>query len=113
MTKSWSFVGTIVLGVGVALLAGCKKQSSGGDVIKVGEFASLSGSEASFGRSSHNGTLIAIDEINAAGGLLGKKVELITEDNQSRDGESLTAENVWPSALPGVSTMRASVIWMS
>ena len=78
-----------------ALFTGCKPSSSGSGpadaVIKIGEFASLSGSEASFGRSSHNGTLIAIDEINAAGGLLGKKVELLTEDNQSKDGESATA----------------------
>jgi branched-chain amino acid transport system substrate-binding protein len=60
-------------------------------VIKVGEFASLSGSEASFGRSSHNGTVLAIEEINAAGGVLGKKLELIYEDDQSKDGESATA----------------------
>jgi len=82
-----------LIGIVTALLigmgAGCNKQA--GDVIRVGEFASLTGSEASFGRSSHNGTSIAIDEINAAGGLLGKKLELITEDNQSKDGESLTA----------------------
>ena len=52
----------VALGVCLGLFgAGCKKQS--GDVIRVGEFASLSGSEASFGRSSHNGTLIAVDEI--------------------------------------------------
>jgi len=74
----------------VALLVGCKQQG-GGDTIKIGEFASLSGSEASFGKSSHNGTLIAIDEIKASGGLLGKKVELIYEDDQSKDGESATA----------------------
>ncbi len=77
------------------IVVGCKPSqnaATGTDsVIKVGEFASLSGSEASFGRSSHNGTVMAIDEINASGGLLGKKVELLTEDNQSKDGESATA----------------------
>ena len=46
------------------------------DQIKVGEFASLTGGSASFGQSSHNGTALAIDEINAAGGVLGKKFEL-------------------------------------
>lgn len=81
----------------LAFVAGCNKQDggsaggSGGGSIKVGEFASLSGSEASFGKSSHNGTVMAIDEINAAGGLLGKKLELIYEDDQSKDGESATA----------------------
>ena len=59
--------------------------------IKVGEFASLSGGEAAFGRSSHDGTRLAVEQINAAGGVLGKKLELITEDNLSKDGESATA----------------------
>ena len=73
------------------LLNGCSKQS--GDTIKVGEFASLTGKEATFGMSSHEGTLLAVEEINAAGGVLGKKLELLTEDNQSKPGESATAVN--------------------
>ena len=70
---------------------GCNKKSS--DVIKVGEFASLTGKEATFGTSSHEGTVLAIEEINAAGGVLGKKMELITEDNLSKAGESATVVN--------------------
>jgi branched-chain amino acid transport system substrate-binding protein len=74
------------------LAIGCKKSANqNSDVIKVGEFASLNGSEAAFGRSSHNGTLLAVDDVNAAGGVLGKKLDLITEDDQSKDGESATA----------------------
>jgi branched-chain amino acid transport system substrate-binding protein len=78
-----------------ALAAGCNKsgepppQSSAG-VIKVGEFACLTGSEATFGQMSHHGTELAIDEINANGGVLGKKLELHTEDDQSKQGESKT-----------------------
>jgi branched-chain amino acid transport system substrate-binding protein len=34
-----------------------------------------------------------VDEINAAGGVLGKKLQLLTEDNQSKPGESATAVN--------------------
>ena len=45
-------------------LSSCKK--GGGDTIKVGEFASLTGKEATFGMSSHEGTLLAIEEVNAA-----------------------------------------------
>ena len=67
---------------------GCNKKSS--DVIKVGEFASLTGKEATFGTSSHEGTVLAVEEINAAGGVLGKKIELLTEDNLSKAGESAT-----------------------
>src|SRR5688572_10113664 len=84
-----------------ALVAGCNKQDGGGstgggstsDVIKIGEFASLTGKEATFGISSHEGTLMAIEEINAAGGVLGKKLELLTEDTQSKAGEPATVVN--------------------
>lgn len=58
--------------------------------IKIGEFASLTGGSASFGQSSHKGTELAIEEINAAGGLLGKKLKLITEDDQSMAGQPAT-----------------------
>ncbi len=59
--------------------------------IKVGEFACLTGKDATFGQSQHKGILLALEEINAAGGVLGRKVELLSEDNQSKSGESATA----------------------
>jgi branched-chain amino acid transport system substrate-binding protein len=62
-------------------------------VIKVGEFASLTGKEATFGESSHNGTVLALEELNAAGGVLGKQLKLLTEDTQSKAGESQTVVN--------------------
>ncbi len=58
--------------------------------IKIGEFASLTGKEATYGQAAHKGVLLAIEEANAAGGVLGRKLELITEDNQSKSGESAT-----------------------
>jgi branched-chain amino acid transport system substrate-binding protein len=77
----------------VALLAGCSRSGSDAGAaatIKVGEFASLTGKEATFGTSSHEGTVLAVEEVNAAGGVLGKKLELVYEDNRSTPGESLT-----------------------
>jgi branched-chain amino acid transport system substrate-binding protein len=74
-----------------ASLVSCKQ--GGGDTIKVGEFASLTGREANFGTSSHEGTQLAIEEINQKGGLLGKKVELLTEDDQTKAGEPANAVN--------------------
>lgn len=75
-------------------LTGCNKSSpssgGGGNVIKVGEYASLTGKEAAFGQSSHNGTALAVDDLNAAGGLLGKPIQLITEDDQSQAGQPST-----------------------
>jgi branched-chain amino acid transport system substrate-binding protein len=61
------------------------------ETFKVGEIASLTGKEAVFGQSSHKGTLLAIEGLNDAGGVAGKKIELLTEDNQSKSGESSTA----------------------
>ncbi len=60
--------------------------------IVVGEFASLTGSEATFGVNSNNGVQLAVDEINAAGGLLGgRKVKVIVEDDQSKAGQPAAA----------------------
>src|SRR6266496_2729800 len=89
--KKHSFLAAIAL-VCAVVVSGCKKESTGksGDVIKVGEFASLTGKEAAFGQSSHKGTLLAIEELNSSGGVLGKKIELVYEDNRSTPGESAT-----------------------
>jgi branched-chain amino acid transport system substrate-binding protein len=69
-------------------VSGCNNESGG--AIRIGEFASLTGKEAAFGQSSHKGTVLAIDEINAAGGVLGKKLKLVYEDNRTTPGESAT-----------------------
>src|SRR5215468_2463676 len=86
---------TILLAGCVVLGLSCKQEEyapsgSGGGTIRIGEVASLTGKEAAFGNSSHKGTLLAIDELNAAGGVLGRKLELIAEDNRSTPGESAT-----------------------
>ena len=60
------------------------------DTIKIGEFASLTGREAVFGQNAHKGTLLAIEEVNAAGGVLGRQLELLTGDDQSKPGEAAT-----------------------
>lgn len=79
-------VATLLVG-----LTGCNK--GGGDTILIGEFASLTGKEATFGTSSHEGTILAVKEINAAGGVLGKQLELRTEDDQSKAGEPANVVN--------------------
>ncbi len=80
----------------ILCFTGCNKsadQAAADQVIKVGEFASLTGKEATFGISSHEGTLLAVEDINAAGGVLGKKIQLITEDDLSKAGEPATVVN--------------------
>jgi branched-chain amino acid transport system substrate-binding protein len=76
---------------GLAAFAALSAPVQGQDTIRIGEYASLTGKEASLGQSSHQGTVLAVETINAAGGVLGRKLELITEDTQSKAGESGTA----------------------
>lgn len=72
----------------IALLAGCQQRT---DEILIGEYGSLTGGTATFGTSTHEGVMMALDEINAAGGLLGRKVRVIVEDDQSKPEEAVTA----------------------
>ncbi len=90
---------TTLASAALCALPGCNKNSGGEaagggvegtNVIRIGEFASLTGKEAAFGRSSHNGTLLAVEDLNAAGGVLDKKLKLIYEDNRTTPGESAT-----------------------
>ena len=60
--------------------------------ILIGEFASLTGSEATFGINSSNGVELAKEEINNAGGVLsGRKVKIVIEDDQSKPGQPSAA----------------------
>ena len=62
-----------------------------GDVL-IGLYASLTGSEASFGKSAREGSELAVDEINSTGGVLGgRKFRLLVEDDQSKPDEASNA----------------------
>ena len=63
--------------------------ASTGDIL-IGEYGSLTGSQATFGTSTHNGIIMAADEVNAAGGINGRKVKILTEDDQSKSEEAAT-----------------------
>jgi branched-chain amino acid transport system substrate-binding protein len=84
------------LGLALALaaasaLSGCQPSTTGGgDKVKVGVFMSLTGSTAQFGISSTNGIKMAADEVNAAGGINGKQIELLVQDDRSDAQEAAT-----------------------
>lgn len=61
------------------------------NTIKIGEVGSMTGSEATFGKSTHEGIELAIKEQNAKGGVKGKKIELISLDNQGKPEEAAVA----------------------
>lgn len=78
---------TVIAAV-ILSVSGCNK--GGGDEILIGEFGSLTGPNATFGISSTNGLKLAVEELNGSGGLLGKKIKLITYDDQGKPSEAQT-----------------------
>ena len=61
------------------------------DTVKLGLVAAMSGQSAKSGEAIVRGISIAIDEINAKGGLLGKKVELVVRDDESNPAKGVVA----------------------
>ena len=59
--------------------------------IVLGEYGSLTGATATFGKSSDNGIQMATDEINKAGGILGKQVEIKVVDDASKTEQASSA----------------------
>lgn len=64
-----------------------------GGTIKVAILAPLSGSVPTFGVSTRDGALMAIDEWNAKGGVLGKKIEAVVADSQCEADPAVNAAN--------------------
>ncbi|MEN6463296.1 MAG: ABC transporter substrate-binding protein [Syntrophomonas sp.] len=76
----------------VSLVAGCAggnkaTKSADQDVIKLGFLGATTGSVANYGIPGQKGMKMAIDELNAKGGILGKTVEGIYEDNKGESSE--------------------------
>lgn len=101
MKKTISMFMILVMMAG--FLVGC---TSGGsttdsDTIKVGLNYELSGNAASYGTDLSDGVEMALEEINANGGILGKQIEVVKMDNTSDSAEAanistrlITRENV-------------------
>ncbi|HEU4432875.1 MAG TPA: ABC transporter substrate-binding protein [Pyrinomonadaceae bacterium] len=64
--------------------------SDGSGEIVVGYYGDLTGRTASFGQSTKNGVELAVDEINKAGGVMGRKVRVIVEDDQGEPNKAAT-----------------------
>lgn len=81
----------------VSGLSACGVKSGAGSAnsneIKIGINYELSGNVASYGQSSVDGIMMAIDEINAAGGVDGKTIVPVKYDNKSEPQEAITLAN--------------------
>lgn len=61
------------------------------NTIVIGEVGSLTGAQATFGTSTRNGIDLAIEQVNAAGGVNGKKLEVRVYDDQGKPDEAANA----------------------
>lgn len=70
------------------MVSGCT--SKGSQEILIGVVAPMTGETPTFGTSTKNGVMLAVEEINAAGGIGGKKIKIIVEDDK---GDAVEAAN--------------------
>jgi len=82
---------TFVTFVAVAAALGLAPPASAQDTIKIPNIIELSGAGATVGANWKNGSSLAVDEINAAGGILGKKIVLEFVDTGSDPGKARAA----------------------
>ncbi|MDT8903413.1 ABC transporter substrate-binding protein [Anaeroselena agilis] len=72
-----------------AVVAGCGGSSGGADVIKIGQTVALTGDSSMWGQSEKNALEMEIAKINAKGGVLGKKLQLVAYDNRADATEAV------------------------
>lgn len=87
MGKSKMLVLLMVLVLGVSLIP----VNGAGGTIKLGAILPISGQVSAYGTQSRDAILLAVEEINAKGGILGKKVEMIVEDDENMPDKTMNA----------------------
>lgn len=83
---------TLFLLVSMLVLSACGGDG-GGKNLKVAILAPLSGDVATFGQSTRDGAMLAIEEWNEKGGVLGKEIEVVVEDSQCSADAAVSAAN--------------------
>lgn len=82
MNSRWAALGAMAL----AGLVGASASAQAAETINLADVAELSGSGATVGTNWKNGIDLAVDEINAKGGILGAKIVVTHADSQSNAG---------------------------
>lgn len=85
-TRAFLFLALVVT---MLTLSGC----GGGGALKIAVLAPLSGDVATFGESTRDGALLAIEEWNEKGGVMGKEIETVVEDSQCSPEQAVSAAN--------------------
>lgn len=78
----------------IAVVAcGDSGDGGGGDPITLGQIVSLTGNYSALGSENQKSVALAVEQLNAAGGLLGRRVELVVKDDRSQPDQSVLAFN--------------------
>ena len=94
MKKKFSILLAVLIAVSVFGFTGCNNDSaSNDDRIKIGGLAPLTGNVAVYGVSVKNGAMLAVEEINASGGVMGKQLDLNFLDEKGDPAEAVNAYN--------------------
>ena len=80
---------TLLIGFACERRGGAGNGGGSGPIL-VGYYGDLSGRTSSFGQSTKNGVEMAADEINKAGGINGRTIQIITEDDQGEPNKAAT-----------------------
>ncbi len=85
-------LGSVALAMaGLLVFTSCGKDKNSSDTIKVGAIGPYTGAVAVYGTDCINGINLAAEEINAAGGINGKKIEIVAEDDEGNPEKSVNA----------------------
>lgn len=88
------FAAAVLAAAMVIGMVGCGGSGSGdAEVIKIGLATPLTGASAQDGKSIQNGVNLAVKQINDAGGIDGKTVEVVAEDDKGDSSEAATVAN--------------------
>ncbi|MDR9757507.1 MAG: ABC transporter substrate-binding protein [Thermacetogeniaceae bacterium] len=93
MKKRFFLIFTVVLCSLALIAAGCnspQSSSQDGDTIKIGFLGGKTGNHAHYGIETLKGMEMAVEEINEAGGVLGKKLEIIEGDHGSNISQAVS-----------------------
>ncbi len=94
---------SLALALAATAFAGCgnkddqtgndKQQGTEGETIKIGILAPLTGNVSVYGVATSNGSKLAIEKLNAEGGILGKQIEIASEDEEGDATKAVNAYN--------------------
>src|SRR5277367_22939 len=97
MGRTVSGISSVLLAIAVMAASAPQGSAQQGEPVKIGVLIGLTGSSAVAGNDSYKCMQIAAEEVNAAGGVLGRPIKLVVQDDEGRpkagvDGANLLAD---------------------